>query len=276
MKITSSEKNSKWVKGEEKSSPFIFLNQKEKINTKWYNDRKKGLLKMSVQSDCIWLFYMCAYSYAHKHGLKVDDVLKQFYDFQIMERILVQYEYLHQVDYSYVEDYIEECMNMKSNEIVLFHGTIEDFKEIDLAKSRNKRDFGMGFYTTVLEKQAHSWAKSLANRYSLKEYYVKSYVFHKNDGLKIKKFSEFNEEWLDMVSKNRMNGGIQHDYDVVIGPVADDNTMSTIQRYMDGAITSDEAIKKLKYAKMSNQVSFHTEKAIETLYKWENKKYDIE
>lgn len=60
-------------------------------------------------------------------------------------------------------------------------------------------------------------------------------------------------------------GGLQHEYDVVVGPVADDNTMETVQLYMAGILTSNEAVERLRYSKVNNQVSFHTEKALQNL-----------
>ena len=50
-----------------------------------------------------------------------------------------------------------------------------------------------------------------------------------------------------------------------IGPVADDNTMEAIQLYIAGILSSDETVERLSYNKVNNQISFHTEKAIESL-----------
>lgn len=61
---------------------------------------------------------------------------------------------------------------------------------------------------------------------------------------------------------NRDKGGLQHDYDVVIGPVADDNTMETVQLYIANILTAAEAVERLRYSKVNNQVSFHTQKAL--------------
>jgi len=35
---------------------------------------------------------------------------------------------------------------LSNNELMLFHGTNKLFDEVDLEKSKNKRDFGKGFY----------------------------------------------------------------------------------------------------------------------------------
>ncbi|MCR5124696.1 MAG: DUF3990 domain-containing protein [Treponema sp.] len=71
-----------------------------------------------------------------------------------------------------------------------------------------------------------------------------------------------NLEWLDFIKNNRANGGIQHDFDVVIGPVADDKTVQTVQLYLLGTINAEEAMNRLRYNKVNNQFSFHTENAL--------------
>lgn len=52
---------------------------------------------------------------------------------------------------------------------------------------------------------------------------------------------------------------------MVIGPVADDNTMETVQLYIANILTVSEAVERLRYSKVNNQVSFHTEKALQYL-----------
>lgn len=70
---------------------------------------------------------------------------------------------------------------------------------------------------------------------------------------------------MEFIKENRSKGGLQHDYDVVIGPVADDKTMETIQLYIADILTAEEAVKRLKHSNVNNQVSFHTEKALNYL-----------
>mgnify|MGYP000999250364 FL=1 len=85
------------------------------------------------------------------------------------------------------------------------------------------------------------------------------------DSLKIKQFDALNIEWLEFIKMNRIEGGLQHEFDVVIGPVADDNTMETVQLYIAGILTAREAVERLRYNKVNNQVSFHTENALQSL-----------
>ena len=70
---------------------------------------------------------------------------------------------------------------------------------------------------------------------------------------------------MEFIKSNRSKGGLQHGYDVVLGPVADDNTMETVQLYIANILTVAEAVERLRYSKVNNQVSFHTEKALQYL-----------
>lgn len=76
------------------------------------------------------------------------------------------------------------------------------------------------------------------------------------------------------IKENRSKGGLQHKYDVVIGPVADDNTMEAIQLYVAGILSVEETVCRLRYNKVNNQVSFHTEKALNYLKKIGRKSYE--
>ncbi len=220
---------------------------------------------MSVQSDVELLTVMSIEGYARRHNLSTDEAIEVFHDYHVMENIMVQHEYLHQVSISEVLEYIEQFIEKEQKHVLVYHGTVFDFESIQLTKSHNHRDFGKGFYTTVLEKQSQEWARRLAMRSNKKEYYVYKYKFIDNASLNIKRFDTLSKEWLEFIKANRINGGLQHDYDVVIGPVADDNTMETVQLYVSGVLHTDEAVQRLRYSKANNQISFHTERAIKCL-----------
>jgi len=151
--------------------------------------------------------------------------------------------------------------------MILFHGTNKNFDQIDLSMSKDKRDFGQGFYTTTIFEQAEKWAKNQLVRYGGDGSFVKEYEFVENKKLKIKVFSEMNTEWLEFIKQCRTDGGTPHDYDIIKGPVANDNTMRTIALYISGVYTAEQAINQLQYFRVNNQVSFHTEKALHCL-KW--------
>lgn len=147
----------------------------------------------------------------------------------------------------------------------LYHGSNKVFQEISLESSRNRRDFGRGFYTTANRQQAEQWAASLYKRYGGdgKELYI--FEFEENPDFRVRTFDGLTLEWLDMVKENRVRGGLQHDFDIVKGPVANDNTMPTIALYVDGTLSAEATLVQLAFFKANDQVSFHTEHAIQAL-----------
>ncbi len=220
---------------------------------------------MSLQSDTEMLSVSAVEEYASQNSISVDAAYELFHHHQIFEKIILQHEYLHQVSMDEVMEFVNNEIQHDKHDLLLFHGTNVDFIEIQLNKSHNKRDFGTGFYTTILEEQAREWAYRLSLRNHSNKYYVMKFLFAENEDLKIKRFDSLNKEWLEFIKENRSRGGLQHDYDVVIGPVADDNTMETVQLYIAGIFNAEEAVNRLRYSKVNNQVSFHTKKALEYL-----------
>ena len=153
------------------------------------------------------------------------------------------------------------------------HGTCSEFEKINLNKSHNRRDFGKGFYTTILQSQSKEWAYRLSLREKRNDYYVYEFLFEEVPSLKVKRFDRLNEEWLEFIKENRVKGDIQHPYDVVIGPVADDNTMETVQLYLSDILKANEAVERLRYSKINNQISFLTEAALKNLEFVSRKEY---
>lgn len=151
------------------------------------------------------------------------------------------------------------------NELILYHGTNVKFDQVDLKHSKDKRDFGRGFYTTAIEEQAFGWAENMFIRYGGEGKYVMKFKLKLAPELGIKVFCGLSKEWLAMIKNNRLLGGIQHNYDIVIGPVADDNTMRTVALFVAGIYNDDIAIDRLRPHEPHNQVSLHTPKALEYL-----------
>lgn len=220
---------------------------------------------MSTKSDIELISIQTVESYAARGNLTPKEVIHLFQKYQIFEKIALQHEYLHQISFEEIMEYIDRLLVDENKELVVFHGTTADFNTIQLSKSHNRRDFGIGFYTTLLEQQAKEWAYRLSLRNKSDRYFIYQFLFKENNCLKVKKFETLNKEWLEFIKENRSKGGLQHTFDVVIGPVADDNTMETVQLYIAGILTENEAIERLKYSKINNQISFHTEKALQYL-----------
>jgi len=155
----------------------------------------------------------------------------------------------------------------------VYHGTNCSFEEVDMSKSKDRRDFGRGFYTTTIKEQAESWAQAVFDRYGGEGKFVYEYEFETDNSLNIKRFEGANKEWLEFVAINRNEGDVRHGFDVVIGPVANDKTNRTIALYIAGIYTVDVTLGLLKHNKLNDQVSFHTERALSFLTMIGREKY---
>ena len=97
-----------------------------------------------------------------------------------------------------------------------------------------------------MRSQSKEWAYRLSLREKKNTYYVYEFVFEEVAALRVKRFDTLNKEWLEFIKLNRSKGGLQHENDVVIGPVADDNTMETVQLYIANILTAKEAVERLR------------------------------
>ena len=125
--------------------------------------------------------------------------------------------------------------------ITVYHGTTSLLDKIEVSKGKPYKDFGCGFYVT--KSKTHAKKIALRNkrieieRFGLEsEAYVYTYEMDLKglSGLKVKEFKEADFEWIQFVIANRKVRTRTHDYDVVIGPTANDDTMVVINAYLDG------------------------------------------
>lgn len=142
--------------------------------------------------------------------------------------------------------------------MTVYHGGYQSVEKPEIRKRRNTKDFGTGFYCTIIKEQAQRWAR----RYNTK--IVSVYDVSINSNLKIKEFKEMTEEWLDFIIACR--SGKIHDYDIVIGAMADDQIYNYISDYMDGIITREQFWILAKFKYPTHQIVFCTEDALKCLH----------
>lgn len=151
--------------------------------------------------------------------------------------------------------------------IVLYHGGLEIIRTPEIRKSTRTLDFGLGFYLTSSERQAEDWVKRRINGKTTKGY-VNIYDFDiegAQKSLNLKTFDSPSEEWLDFVMSNRRILGFTHDFDIVVGPVANDRVYTAFSLYEGGTITKDILINELKTYRLVDQYLFHTTDALSHL-----------
>ena len=71
------------------------------------------------------------------------------------------------------------------------------------------------------------------------------------------------EEWLDFIVHCRQ--GKSHDFDIVEGPMANDTIFNYIQNFVDGKISRAAFWELARFKKPTHQISFHSEKALESI-----------
>ena len=151
----------------------------------------------------------------------------------------------------------------------LYHGTNVDFDRIDVTKSKAYKDFGQGFYLTNIRTQAEDWAKKKAEIFGgmpvLQEYEFDEAALGLPN-LNVLVFDSPTEEWATFIHQNRSRKTrFHHDYDIVVGPIADDGVAYLIGRYDEGTLTIADLVRELEYKKLNRQYFFGTEKAIKLL-----------
>lgn len=142
--------------------------------------------------------------------------------------------------------------------IIVYHGSNVEVSVPRILQNGFYKDFGYGFYCTSYEKQAKRWAmtrkgESILNRYE--------YRLHPD--LKVLSFVEMTDEWLDFVVDCRR--GIEHDYDIVEGPMADDQIWNFVEGFVAGRIPREAFWGLVKFNYPTQQIVFCTEAALSTL-----------
>jgi DNA-binding cell septation regulator SpoVG len=150
----------------------------------------------------------------------------------------------------------------------LYHGSdlIVDTPKVLIAN--RPMDFGYGFYLTSSYEQAKKWALRVRNRNNKVHSYVNIYDFDYElalNDLKVIKFDGPSKDWLMFVCNNRKQIRNDENYDLVIGPVADDKVYSVIERYENGIYDLEEILKRLKVEELQDQILFHTSKSLNYL-----------
>ena len=156
--------------------------------------------------------------------------------------------------------------------MILFHGTNIDIETIDLSRSLNHKDFGKGFYLTDSRETAIRMATKKARLFGGKATLI-LYEFDEaalHSDLKVKVFPEkATVEWFLFVDANRDRENQQpiHDYDIIVGPIADDGVVVQITNYRQNIFTAEQAAIGLQDKFLDQQYYFGSEKALRYLKK---------
>lgn len=156
--------------------------------------------------------------------------------------------------------------------MILYHGSNGDIGNIDLTRGLQYKDFGKGFYVTPSQTTAIRMAQKKARLFggtpTLITFEMDEAALHSD--LKVKVFPEKAcTEWLLFVDANRDRANKEpvHDYDIVIGPIADDGVVLQLTNFREGIYPPEEAARLLQDRYLDLQYFFGTERALQFLHK---------
>ncbi|MCL2120632.1 MAG: DUF3990 domain-containing protein [Clostridiales bacterium] len=158
--------------------------------------------------------------------------------------------------------------------MILYHGSNTKVVDIDLSKCRPYKDFGQGFYVTNIHEQAAQMARRVVHLYGgspwISAFDFDASAFSSVD-VNTLIFDEPNKDCALFVLNNRnkrfkdiRNALCNHDnkYDIVAGPVANDDIAYLLRTFSSGLIDIDSLVRSLDYKSLTSQHSFHTERAL--------------
>lgn len=156
--------------------------------------------------------------------------------------------------------------------MTLYHGTNTDIETIDIEKGLRFKDFGKGFYVTpdrtTAVRMAQKRARLFGGTPTLISYELDEEAFA--SGLRVRHFPETAcVEWLLFVDANRDRKSVKpiHDYDIVVGPIANDGVVLQLTNYREGIYSPEEAARLLQDRYLDQQYYFGTERALQFLHK---------
>lgn len=142
---------------------------------------------------------------------------------------------------------------------LIYHGSNVVVQKPKILLNGHYKDFGYGFYCTNFIKQAKRWALTKRGK-SI----VNCYAYTQNSNLKVCSFEEMTEEWLEFVVNCRR--GKEHGFDVVEGPMADDQIWDYVEDYIAGNFSRAAFWELVKFKYPTHQIVFCTEEALKALH----------
>ena len=161
--------------------------------------------------------------------------------------------------------------SQKDKNLILYHTSFDIIKEPDIKRGRPNADFAQGFYLSDNEDFSKRWARNRKDMTS----YLNKYILN-IEGLKIKTFTR-DIEWYDYIYSNR-NGKKDYlsEYDIIIGPIANDTLYDTLGVLTSGFFKKEQALEVYKIGKQYNQIVIKTQKALNGLKFEDAKAFDKE
>lgn len=145
--------------------------------------------------------------------------------------------------------------------MLVYHGSYLVVENPDVVHSRDKLDFGKGFYVTPLREQAVKWTSRYVPRYGhgvVSRYECDEAALA---ACRLLDFPHYSNDWLDMIVSCRKGNDVA-DYDVIRGGVANDKVFNTCELFFRGLISRETALDRLRFESPNLQLCFKVQRAI--------------
>lgn len=151
--------------------------------------------------------------------------------------------------------------------LTVYHGSTCRVEQPLAGVCRPNLDFGIGFYVTDLKEQASRWALRIADIRHEDNVWLNVYSLNINtcrhSPYRYLHFETYNAEWLHFVVACRQGSALWQDYDIIEGGIADDRVIRTIDLYIRGDYTREEALSRLIHQEPNNQICIINQKIID-------------
>ena len=143
----------------------------------------------------------------------------------------------------------------------VYHTSTISIPTPDTLHSRNHLDFGRGFYLTVLESQARNYGQRFIRRGD--PAIMNIYEFDIKDSLYSHKFfPHYDGDWLDYITACRK--GLGHEqYDIIEGGIADDQVFDTVDLYLTGVYSREQALDQLRWKTPNHQLCITSQEILD-------------
>lgn len=151
--------------------------------------------------------------------------------------------------------------------LTVYHGSTSVVAAPLAGVCRANLDFGVGFYVTDIRSQAERWALRVANLRNKNEGFLNIYHLDKEaivNDIECRRlnFTSYDAAWLDFVAACRRGYDLWKAYDVIEGGVADDRVVRTVDLYLRGDYTREEALARLTHQEPNNQICIVNQEVI--------------
>lgn len=145
---------------------------------------------------------------------------------------------------------------MNKDKIEIYHAATETIVRPLCNIGRMNLDFGPGFYMTDIYDQAMMWAARRASERQMPGI-LNVYLLDRENLFKearVLNFDNYDKDWLNFIVSCRKGEPVWKEYDYIEGGVANDRVIDTVNLFINGLISEEGAIHRLRYIKPNNQI----------------------